>query len=487
MNRSHPCCARLTYNSDDKVTRITRGNEQTRFKYDAGQQRYERYDVKVEGGVTTYLTTQYIAGYEKVTRTGGNKPTLTEQKLYVGNLVITKRSNNTQDEYYLHKDHQGSTTTITNQHGNVVQQFTYDPWGKQTAAYSHSMLNDYIAPAASKGYTGHEGVDHLNIIHMNGRIYDPTIGRFLQADPHIQDPGNTQSFNRYAYVLNNPMSYTDPSGFFFKKIGEFFKKFWKPIVAIVVTVATYGAASSWVASWSATWGTAATATTSASLTAAGAAATGAIAGATGGFVGGALVTGSIRGAFKGALTGVIAGAAGGYANFGAISSFGNAIKRVGVAAIGGCGAGATSGSGCKDGAKLAAITQALTMGASELYRKVSVDYNESGEPHLWRKGQSDVGKQLAEEDLANVLSGKMKAPLSSDQSGFMKAVGEGPYMDAFAEFHDGLHGYSFVPADQFSLIATMPPSYAITVGAAMHPYAHHYYLFELLEKEERQQ
>ncbi|MCF1427076.1 MAG: hypothetical protein LPH19_03675, partial [Shewanella sp.] len=69
MNRSHPCCARLTYNSDDKVTRITRGNEQTRFKYDAGQQRYERYDVKVEGGVTTYLTTQYVAGYEKVTRT----------------------------------------------------------------------------------------------------------------------------------------------------------------------------------------------------------------------------------------------------------------------------------------------------------------------------------------------------------------------------------------------------------------------------------
>ena len=59
---------------------------------------------------------------------------------------------------------------------------------------------------------------------MNGRIYDPTLGRFLQADPHIQAPENSQSFNRYSYVLNNPLSYTDPSGYFFsrlfKKIGR---------------------------------------------------------------------------------------------------------------------------------------------------------------------------------------------------------------------------------------------------------------------------
>ena len=53
---------------------------------------------------------------------------------------------------------------------------------------------------------------------MGGRIYDPTLGRFLQADPHIQAPKNSQSYNRYAYVLNNPMSYTDPSGYFFKKL-----------------------------------------------------------------------------------------------------------------------------------------------------------------------------------------------------------------------------------------------------------------------------
>lgn len=50
---------------------------------------------------------------------------------------------------------------------------------------------------------------------MNGRIYDPTLGRMLQADPFIQAPLNSQNYNRYSYVINNPMSYTDPSGFNF--------------------------------------------------------------------------------------------------------------------------------------------------------------------------------------------------------------------------------------------------------------------------------
>ncbi|WP_412522145.1 FG-GAP-like repeat-containing protein [Shewanella algae] len=277
---------RFTYSSYDLVTNITQGGESTRFKYDANRQRFERYDVKVEAGVTSYLTTLYVGGYEKVTRSGGNKPALTEQKLYVGNLVITKRSNNTVDEFYLHKDHQGSTTTITNKSGNVVQQFTYDPWGKQTAAYSHSLLNDYIAPAASKGYTGHEGIDNLNLIHMNGRIYDPTLGRFLQADPHIQAPTDTQSYNRYSYVKNNPMSYTDPSGFFFDKLWKEIKKYWRVALAIVATIYLGPIAAQ-------LWGPI-------------------IGGAATGFVAGGIATGSLKGALVGAATGAMFGAIGDY-------------------------------------------------------------------------------------------------------------------------------------------------------------------------------
>ena len=56
-------------------------------------------------------------------------------------------------------------------------------------------------------------LDNLQLIHMNGRVYDPWLARFLSADPYIPDPTDTQSYNRYSYVQNNPLSFVDPSGF----------------------------------------------------------------------------------------------------------------------------------------------------------------------------------------------------------------------------------------------------------------------------------
>ena len=56
-------------------------------------------------------------------------------------------------------------------------------------------------------------LDNVALIHMNGRIYDPAIGRFLSADPFVTSPYDSQGFNRYTYVNNNPLSLVDPSGF----------------------------------------------------------------------------------------------------------------------------------------------------------------------------------------------------------------------------------------------------------------------------------
>ncbi len=63
-----------------------------------------------------------------------------------------------------------------------------------------------------RGYTGHEHLSSVGLVHMNGRLYDPAVRRFLGPDNFIQDPYNTQNFNRYSYVLNSPLVYTDPSG-----------------------------------------------------------------------------------------------------------------------------------------------------------------------------------------------------------------------------------------------------------------------------------
>ncbi len=183
---------------------------------------------------------------------------------------------------------------------------------------------------------------------MNGRIYDADIGRFLQADPFIQQADNLQNYNRYAYVLNNPMSYTDPSGFFFDKIWSAIKKYWKPIVAIIAAVVTYGAASGWAASWGMTAMT--TSGVGVGLSVGGYAFAGAAAGA----VAGGIATGSLKGAAKGALTGAIMGGV-----TGAGTGLSDSAYRLSLSAVGGCAAGAVSGGSCGEGAKLAVIAQGL--------------------------------------------------------------------------------------------------------------------------------
>jgi RHS repeat-associated protein len=96
------------------------------------------------------------------------------------------------------------------------------PWGQsQTAPVYTWGWDDPTTTGASdneddlipRGFTGHEMMDDLGLINMNGRIYDPRLGRFLSADLMVTDPGNLQSFNRYTYVRNNPLSFVDPSGF----------------------------------------------------------------------------------------------------------------------------------------------------------------------------------------------------------------------------------------------------------------------------------
>ena len=71
-------------------------------------------------------------------------------------------------------------------------------WSAQAQSIAVTTLE--LIGTDIRGFTGHEHVEHANIIHMNGRIYDPTLGRFLQADPHIQAPTNSQNYNRYSYV-----------------------------------------------------------------------------------------------------------------------------------------------------------------------------------------------------------------------------------------------------------------------------------------------
>jgi len=127
---------------------------------------------------------------------------------------------------YLHFDHLGSAEMITDDDGAVVQRFSFDPWGQRRSIDNYSTtygVNDGLGLALgyyNKGFTGHEHLDESGLIHMNGRIYDPRLGRFLNADPAVQQEYNLQNFNRYSYVLNNPLNATDPSGYFWTELAN---------------------------------------------------------------------------------------------------------------------------------------------------------------------------------------------------------------------------------------------------------------------------
>ena len=137
------------------------------------------------------------------------------------------------DTHYLHQDHLDSVVMITDSHGHVVEKNHYDAFGKKRPAIIDTTSKPFFAagflPITDRSFTGHRYLPEQELIHMKGRVYDPIFGRFLSLDPHIQSPLNSQSLNRYSYVLNNPLSLTDPSGYFF----SFFKKLFKKILNVI--------------------------------------------------------------------------------------------------------------------------------------------------------------------------------------------------------------------------------------------------------------
>jgi RHS repeat-associated protein len=119
---------------------------------------------------------------------------------------------------YLHGDRMGSVDMVSDEHGVVLERHGYDAFGKPLTSDwedSGGLLHDgeHAAATTTRGFSAHEHLDAHGLIHMNGRAYDPALGRFLSVDPIIQNPLSSQSLNAYSYVLNNPLSGVDPTGY----------------------------------------------------------------------------------------------------------------------------------------------------------------------------------------------------------------------------------------------------------------------------------
>jgi len=200
----------VTYNGMQRPATITENGYVAAFGYNDGA---ERVKMTLTNNGATQLTRYYLGGqYELDAQTG-------TERLYLGGdaysapAVYVKEAGSW-NIYYICRDKQGSITHVVNADGYLKQELSYDPWGRlrNPATQQSYALGAEPALFLGRGYTGHEHLQQFGLINMNARLYDPAVGRFLSPDPYVQDPGNSQNYNRYSYCLNNPLKYTDPSG-----------------------------------------------------------------------------------------------------------------------------------------------------------------------------------------------------------------------------------------------------------------------------------
>ena len=148
----------------------------------------------------------YLGGYEDWITAG-------QTKVSLGNYAQITNGTGGRVLHYFLTDRLGSVDAVTDGNGNLIETRGYDAFGAPRTgvwADASQIASTAITP---KGFTSHEHLNSVKLIHMNGRMYDFQLGRFLGVDPFIQMPTNSQSMNPYSYIMNNPLSGTDPTGY----------------------------------------------------------------------------------------------------------------------------------------------------------------------------------------------------------------------------------------------------------------------------------
>ena len=200
----------ISYTCFDKVSQIMQGNKSLNYTYG-----YDHQRIFMEEHIGANVRTKrYVGNCEYVTETSGNTTTqkwLTYLTGPTGVYAVVVTENNANTIHYILKDNLGSWATITNGNGAVEESLSYDAWGN--LRNPNTWTGDFSGtPMFDRGYTGHEHLYNFGLINMNGRMYDPVMSSFFSVDQYVQSPSNSQNFNRYAYCLNNPLRYVDPSG-----------------------------------------------------------------------------------------------------------------------------------------------------------------------------------------------------------------------------------------------------------------------------------
>ncbi|WP_448593694.1 polymorphic toxin type 10 domain-containing protein [Thermoflexus hugenholtzii] len=194
---------------ENRLVAVTTPTGTVQFRYDGDGNRVLRIGPE---GITVYIGDYYERQGSVVTK-----------YYYAAGQRIAVRVGGAL--YFLHGDHLGSATLTTDINGNRVGELRYTPYGVTRHEWGNTPTN--------RRYTGQRWDTALGLYDYRARYYHPALGRFISADPLVLEPGNPQALNRYAYVYNNPLRYTDPTGHFAWLVAV-------PVGALIGAGVTYG-------------------------------------------------------------------------------------------------------------------------------------------------------------------------------------------------------------------------------------------------------
>lgn len=224
----------VTYTAAQRPATISENGYVANLIYNAN---HDRVRMELTHNGTNELTRYYLGDcYE-----WDHKLNTSTEKLYLGGNyysapAVLIKQNGTFAVRYIVRDYLGSILQLTDASGNVIEENSYDAWGRRRDPATQTVyaLGSEPELMLGRGYTGHEHLPAFGLVNMNARLYDPVLGRFLSPDPYVQMPDFSQNFNRFSYCLNNPLAYVDEDGEFF------FSLFLGPI-GVVIDGACWGA------------------------------------------------------------------------------------------------------------------------------------------------------------------------------------------------------------------------------------------------------
>lgn len=230
----------ITYTAYGRPSYLLQGMPEAYFTYDTDYDRVrmEYYDAAGNPGMNYYIGDRYEM------RQDAGSSTIT-QLLYLGGdaysapMVLRKAGSGSWTPYVIGRDYLGSITHIATTSGTLVEERSFDAWGRLRDPATNVVYDAASQPTLflGRGFCGHEHLEDFGLINMNARLYDPVLGRFLSPDPYIQAPDYPGNFNRYAYCLNNPLKYVDQRGEFIGTINTALVRF--PLAVIKGIIIPY--------------------------------------------------------------------------------------------------------------------------------------------------------------------------------------------------------------------------------------------------------